>query len=162
MNALPTAVADIAHTIQLSVAPVFLLAGIAGFLNMLTGRLARIVDRARTIAGEFTASHHPDHDRQVVELRLLDRRIGFINTAIFLCTASAVAICLVVAGLFIAALGHFNAGRGMAFAFILAMALLVAGLVYFLVEIRIAIISLRVPVELLEREKGRNKSRRQN
>lgn len=156
MASLPTAVADIAHTIQLAVAPVFLLAGIAGFLNMLTGRLARIVDRARKITDGFTAADHPDHDRQVWELRILDRRIGFINSAIFLCTASAVAICLVVAGLFIAALGDFNAGRLMGFAFILAMALLVAGLCYFLVEIRIAIISLRVPVELLERE-GRSR-----
>lgn len=150
MESLPTAVADIAHTIQLSVAPVFLLAGIAGFLNMLTNRLARIVDRARKISDAFTPLDHPDHERQVWELRILDRRIGFINSAIFLCTASAVAICLVVAGLFIAALGDFNAGRAMAFAFIVAMVLLVAGLCYFLVEIRLAITSLRVPVELLE------------
>ena len=152
MGTLPTAVMDIAHTIQLVVAPVFLLAGIAGFLNMLTGRLARVVDRSRKVATALTPLGHQDHDAQVWELRILDRRIDYINSAIFLCTASAVAICLVVAGLFIAALGGFNAGRAMAFAFIIAMTLLVAGLCFFLVEIRLAIISLRVPVELLEHE----------
>ncbi len=150
MAALLTAVADIAHTIQLSVAPVFLLAGIAGFLNMLTGRLARVVDRARVVAREMTPLNDPGHDAQVSELRLLDRRISYINGAILLCTASAIAICLVVAGLFIAALGHFNVGTAMAFAFIIAMGLLVVGLCYFLVEVRIAISSLRVPIELLE------------
>lgn len=152
MEALSTAVTDIAHAIQLSVAPVFLLAGIAGFLNMLAGRLARVVDRSRKIIDIFTPDGHPDHDQQVWELRVLDRRIGYINRAIFLCTASAVAICLVVAGLFIAALAGLSSGRVMAFAFILAMGLLMLGLGFFLFESRLAIISLRVSVELLERE----------
>ena len=39
-------ITSIAHVIQLSVAPVFLLSGIAALLNVLTNRLARIVDRA--------------------------------------------------------------------------------------------------------------------
>jgi Protein of unknown function (DUF2721). len=42
-------VSDIAHVIQLSVAPVFLLAGISGFLSVLSIRLSRIVDRARLL-----------------------------------------------------------------------------------------------------------------
>ena len=40
---------DIAHLIQSSVAPVFLLTGVAAMLGVLTNRLARIVDRARTL-----------------------------------------------------------------------------------------------------------------
>ncbi|MEP0495803.1 MAG: DUF2721 domain-containing protein, partial [Paraglaciecola sp.] len=42
-----TNVPDIAEIIQLAVAPVFMLTGIAGFLNVMSGRLGRIVDRAR-------------------------------------------------------------------------------------------------------------------
>ena len=38
---------DMARTIQLAIAPVFLLAGIGAFLNVIAGRLARVVDRAR-------------------------------------------------------------------------------------------------------------------
>ena len=40
-------VSTIAQTIQLSLGPVFMLAGIGALLNVLAGRLARIVDRAR-------------------------------------------------------------------------------------------------------------------
>jgi hypothetical protein len=40
-------VVDIAHAIQLALAPVFLLSGIGVLLGMLTSRLARIVDRDR-------------------------------------------------------------------------------------------------------------------
>ena len=37
----------IAHAIQLSIAPVFLLTGIAGLLGVMATRLGRIIDRAR-------------------------------------------------------------------------------------------------------------------
>ena len=42
-------VVDVAHAIQLAVAPVFLFSGIGVFLGVLTNRLARIVDRARRV-----------------------------------------------------------------------------------------------------------------
>jgi hypothetical protein len=151
MAAESIAVTSIAHTIQLAVAPVFLLAGVAAFLNLLTGRLARVVDRARVLVTEFTPKDHPTHQRQVWELRQLDRRMHIVSLAILLCTASAIAICLVVAGLFIAALADLNFGRAMAVAFILAMVMLVAGLTAFLLEVQLALKTIRVPVELLER-----------
>lgn len=149
------AVSTIAHTIQLVMAPVFMVAGIAGLLNLLAMRLNRVVDRARALGVAFTAPNHPDHDRQVWELRILDRRIRIVNRAILLCTTSAIAICLVVAGLFIAALADLNFGRIIAVTFIFAMLMLIAGLGAFLLEIRLALYTIRVPVELLEREEDR-------
>lgn len=145
-------VADIAHTIQLAVAPVFLLAGIGSILNVLAGRLARVVDRSRHLERQFTAPDHPDHDYQVWELRVLDRRMQLANLAIFLCTASAVLVCAVVAGLFVAQLARLGFGRTMAISFILAMLLLIAGLTLFLAEVRLALRSVRVRDELLERQ----------
>lgn len=144
----------LARTIELAVAPFFLLAGIGQFLNLLAGRLARVVDRARRLEQEFTAADHPRHRRQVRELRLLDGRIRVVNSAIFLCTLSAVLICLVVAGLFVANLTDVRLGRIVAIAFVAAMLLLIVGLVLFLFEVRLAMRSVRVPGELLERERG--------
>jgi hypothetical protein len=142
-------VSDIAHSIQLSVAPVFLLAGVAGILNLLASRLARVVDRARVVEANFTGRGDPKHARQVWELRLLDRRIIVVNAAIFLCTASAVLICMVVAGLFVAGLSHWHVGRSIAFGFILAMGLLVTGLITFLIEVHLGSKAVRVPLELI-------------
>ena len=39
----------IAHAIQLAVAPVFLFTGIAGVLAVVANRLARVIDRARSL-----------------------------------------------------------------------------------------------------------------
>ncbi len=146
-------VSTLAHAIQLSLAPVFLLTGIGAILNMLTGRLARIVDRARRLDENFTPIDHPAHARQVAELRLLDRRIAIVNDAIFLCTLSAAAVCTVVAGLFLATLLDLGFARTMAAIFVGAMLVLILALVLFLYEVRIAIAAIRVRDELLERQR---------
>ncbi|MDB5663070.1 MAG: hypothetical protein JWM38_1364 [Sphingomonas bacterium] len=153
---LPTpALADLAHIIQLAVAPVFLLTGVSGFLNVLANRLGRVVDRARKLEAEFTDVDHPHHQRQVAELRGLDRRIMLANWAILLCTSSAVLICLVVAGLFVASLADLGFARTMAVGFVLAMLLLISGLGFFVAEVRISLGSIRIRDELLEREPRR-------
>lgn len=141
----------LAHTIQLALAPVFLLNGIAAILNILTGRLSRIVDHARTIEAAFTPRDDPRHARQVRELRLLDRRIRVVNNAIFTGTVSAVVLCTVVAFMFVARLAGFGFARTMAVMFALSLALLIACLTMFLIEIRMAVSAIRIRDELLER-----------
>lgn len=140
----------VAATIQISIAPVFLLAGIAGILNVLVGRMARVVDRSRQIEKLHPVSTGPEHDRHVWELRLIDRRLAVINTAIALCVGSAVAICLVVALMFVAELVHLDIGGAVAVTFIASMLLLTAGLIAFMVEIRLSMRAVHVREELLE------------
>jgi len=143
----------VSDTIQAAIAPVFLLAGIGAFLNVMVGRLARIVDRARNIEQLHPRSTGHEHDRHVWELRIIDRRISVINNAIFLCTASALAICVVVALMFVSRLANLHVGLWVAVAFILSMLLLMAGLIYFLVEVRMSLKAIHVRKELLELDK---------
>jgi len=75
---------------------------------------------------------------------LLARRIRAANLAIICCTASAFFVCVLVATLFIAEpTGHAMA-RIIAGLFILAMVLLMAGLLLFLQEVRLAMLSMRI------------------
>ena len=141
----------LAHTIQLALAPVFLLTGIGSVLNMLTGRLTRIVDRARLIEEQFTPRDDPNHARQVDELRLLDRRMRIVNNAIFCATSSAVALCFTVASMFLADLAGFGFARTLAVVFAASLLLLLSALVLFLFEIRLAVRAIQVRDELLER-----------
>lgn len=143
----------VAETIQAAIAPVFLLAGIGAILNVMVGRLARIVDRARGLEQLHPRSTGPEHDRHVWELRIIDRRISVINKAIFLSVASALMVCLVVALMFIARLMSFHVGAIVAVTFILSMGLLMAGLIYFLIEVRMSLEAIHVREELLELEK---------
>lgn len=153
MTTAPIDLTDIAHTIQLALAPVFLLTGLGSILNLLASRLARIVDHARRIEAAFTPFDHPRHAFQVEQLRLLDRRMRIVNSAIFLCTTSAVLICIVVAALFVSSLFGLGFARTMAAFFVLAMLVLIAGLVLFLVEVRVAVRAIQISDELLERSR---------
>ncbi len=152
MPTLP-AVSTIAQTIQLSLSPVFMLAGIGALLNVLAGRLARVIDRARVVEGLHPRSTGAEHERHVRELRLLDRRIGLINAALFLAVASAVMTCVVVVLLFVAELAKFHFGTLVALAFILAMLLLISALIGFIVEVRVSLGAIHVRDELLEEER---------
>ena len=145
----PIPVTQIAHLIQLAIAPVFLLAGIGALLNVVASRLARVVDRARALEGEFHSYDEEQRARAAAELCLLDRRMKVANYAISACTASALFTCLVVAILFVADLSEFAFGQAVAILFIVTMLLLIAGLVLFLYEIRLAMRSLHVRRELL-------------
>jgi hypothetical protein len=86
-------------------------------------------------------------------LRLLDRRMAVINASLFLCVASAILICLVVALLFVAELIELHIGSVVALLFITAMVLVTAGLVMFMLEVRMSLKATRVRVELLELER---------
>lgn len=146
-------ISTVSETIQAAIAPVFLLAGIGAILNVLAGRMSRIVDRVRSLEALHPRSTGPEHDRHVWELRILDRRISVINAALGLCVMSAVAVCLVVALLFVARIVDLHIGTTVAVLFILAMLMLTAGLILFLIEVRISLKAIHVRAELLERER---------
>src|SRR5258706_3349492 len=67
-------ITDIAHGIQLAVAPVFLLSGVGVTLTVLTNRLARIIDRARSLESSLATTAEPAAARMRDELRVLSRR----------------------------------------------------------------------------------------
>src|SRR6187455_527507 len=94
-------IVDIAHAIQLAVAPVFLLSGVGVLLGVLTSRLARIVDRARIAEAKLDAAGTDDERRDLdLKLAVLARRARYINIAITLITITALCVSLVVALLF--------------------------------------------------------------
>jgi hypothetical protein len=142
--------ADIAHVISLSVAPVFLIAGIGGLLNVLIARLGRIVDRSRTVEQLFAdAPEGEDRERHRVELLSTERRMRRINIAVSLCTLAALLICVVIMLLFAGQLVTLDVSPIIAALFVAAMAALIFALGFFLSEISVSIRSLRVRMEFL-------------
>jgi len=134
---------DIGRLIQTSVAPVFLLSGVAATLTVLTNRLARAVDRARTIETRL-ATHTGDPHQLHDDLEVLARRARYLNLAISLCVVSAVMVALVVVALF--ANAFFAAGLALTIAllFVGAMLLLTGAFVAFFIEVRVATAALRI------------------
>lgn len=139
---------QISRVIQLSVAPVFLLTGIGALLGVTTTRLARIVDRARSIETELNGASAERGTQIREEIGTLTQRARLINRAITLCVVAALLVCAVIVGLFITAYYAWSPDltRLVAAVFALGLLSLIAGLLCFLREVYIATQHLRFGV----------------
>jgi len=134
---------DIARLIQSAVAPVFLLSGVAATLGVLTNRLARIVDRARTLEQRLEA--HPGSAQHLhADLAVLARRARYINWAISMCAIAALLVALVVVTLFANAFLGSELALLIALLFVGAMVCLSAAFIAFFIEVRLATAALRI------------------
>ena len=131
-------VTDIAHVVQMAVAPVFLLTGVGAVLSVLTTRLARVIDRGRQLEHWVSEGHDPalyEH-----ELYKLAKRNTLINAAITLATMAAFFVCGVILVIFTSQIFPNQSffGDVVTGCFILAMLCLMTSLGLFLGEIRVA------------------------
>ncbi len=143
-------VTDLAQIIGMAVAPVFLLAGIAGFLNVMSARLGRIIDRARVVEVRVA---RVSGDKRVIserEMTSLWRRVDIIQYSIALCATAGLLVCALIAAIFIAALWQLSADTLIVGLFVLALVLLIFSLLGLLNEIRLATRSLRAGFEYSE------------
>ena len=143
----------VAQTIQLALAPVFVLVAIGNIMNILSSRLARVVDRSRHLQKEHLATEGAEHDAVVREIRLIDRRIAMIGRAILLLVLSGLTIGVVVVLLFLEEVAAVHLQQVAAGAFIVAIGLLMSALLLFMKETREATAALRIPENYLELER---------
>jgi hypothetical protein len=141
-----TGVTAIAHVIQLAVAPVFLLSAIGAMLAVMTNRLARIVDRARTVERDVAQRGVVPEVAVTAELATLARRAKLIHHAITLCTVTALLICAVIAVLFLGAFLTVDVSRVVGLLFVAAMLSFFLGLLLFLREIFLATATVRIGI----------------
>ncbi|MCT7483950.1 DUF2721 domain-containing protein [Aliarcobacter cryaerophilus] len=132
---------SISSMIQLSVAPVFLLAGVAGLLNVFTGRLVRIIDKVDKLdkfeSEKKEQNKIDDELRNMIKSRrdFLTMRMNNTNRAIFFGTTTGLLIALVIITIFLSSFFHFEHTFLIAILFILAMSCLVVSLILFLREL---------------------------
>jgi len=137
---------DVAHVIQLAIAPVFLLTAVGTLLNVLVNRLSRSVDRRRTLTAAL-----PEVDAIIAggvhaELDYVERRVRLIYTAIFLAVATALLICLLIAIAFIDALLAVDLSQVVAILFVLAMLALIGSLALFMREVYLGVNTVACPL----------------
>jgi len=137
-------ITDIAHAIQLAVAPVFLLTAIGAILGVMANRLGRVIDRARILEGRLDSAPPAEGAAIRAHLKILSRRAQLINQALTCCTMTALLVCTVIAVLFFGSFVRFDITIPVSLLFIMAMVLLVMGLLWFLREVFLATASLRI------------------
>ncbi|HEX4375626.1 MAG TPA: DUF2721 domain-containing protein [Steroidobacteraceae bacterium] len=137
-------IAEIADVVRTAVAPVFLLSGVGVTLTMLTGRLARVVDRARALERSEMDTLEPDMQELQHRVATLAQRARLLGRAITLCTFSALFVSVVVVALFMGAFVNFHLSLVVSVLFILSMLCFISGLLLFLREVFVATRTLRI------------------
>lgn len=126
------------QAIQLAVAPVFVLTGIAGLLGVVANRLARIIDRAREVSRGGGSLNTVGVASARRELASLERRRHLASWSINFCTGAALLVCMVIMTLFVEEYLGASLKWLAGVQFIAAMVSVIAGLSCFMAEVYIA------------------------
>jgi hypothetical protein len=135
---MPIETGVISHAIQLAIAPVFLLTGIAGLLGVMANRLGRVIDRARVFETRWATLDDRGRAAAREEISRLEIRRRVCSWSINFCTAAALLICLVIVALFAEEFFSANVKWFASGLFVLAMLSVICGLSCFLREVYLA------------------------
>lgn len=146
MTPTPDTLIDVSKAIQLALAPVFLLTGIAGILNVIANRLARIIDRGRRLTEGRGADALPVHEALRQEIQILEQRRHYASIAITACTVAALLLCTVVFTLFLEVMLDVPLRFLIGFLFAASTLALVVGLAFFLREVHVAMQTIHLDI----------------
>jgi hypothetical protein len=141
----------ISHAIQLAIAPVFLLTGIASMLGVMANRLARVIDRARTIEKTWREMDEAQRRAARLEIADLERRRRLASWSINFCASAALLVCVVIVTLFMEEFFTVNMRWLAGGLFVAAMFMLIGGLASFLREVYLATHMLRIDMARFDR-----------
>ena len=124
---IPTLSLDqVAHVIALATAPAFLLGAVVNLLAVLTGRMGRVIDRARALHGIESGDER--HARLKADMPRLRRRGRLLHTSMLLSIGSGGVTALVVVIAFLGALTGVQVEATVAVLFVVSLLLFVASL----------------------------------
>ena len=125
-----------------------MLAGIVGFLSVLSHRLSRVVDCTRNVDRSIYEAKSGNHKELLrLEAKVLGQRTSIINWAIRLSVVSALIICIVIMCLFIGDVALFQLGALIAYLFVAVMVLVILSLLLLLFEVSISTRNLQYGIE---------------
>jgi hypothetical protein len=115
-------------------------------LNVMTGRLSRIIDRGRQITESAALQDQQQTEDLQRQLKTLEHRRYLASAAITACTFSALLVCLVIAALFLEVLLPLKLKWLIGIVFTASTLALVVGLAYFLREVHMATQTVRIGI----------------
>jgi Protein of unknown function (DUF2721) len=141
----------LSESIQLSVAPVFLLTAVAGMLSALSHRIARVIDRSRDLQQEISLEKNPQQQNILKtiheeELCNLSKRANIVNISMALLVLCAIQIGLTILELFFAETiaGKMSISDYVLYTFIGGISCFILALICLLYEVFIASYSVRM------------------
>ncbi len=138
MAATSDAIASVVHIIQVALAPVFLLSGIATLLNVFSTRFARVADQVDAAAKALIGADAGEAAVLSLELERLHRRSLALDCAVALAAAGGASTCATVLALFVGETGGLAVATMLLVTFGLAIGCTLASIAAFTAEMMMA------------------------
>lgn len=140
------ALGSVVHIIQVSLAPVFLLSGIATLLNVFSTRLARVADQVDVAAKALDTADDSQAELLSLRLKHLHWRSMALDIAVALGAAGGTLTCATVLALFVGETSGFAIATMLFVSFGLAIICTLAAIGAFTVEMLMASRHIRATV----------------
>lgn len=145
MDLLPSG--SLTSIIQLSISPVILISGVGALSITLTNRMARVVDRTRSLAGQARQAAGEERQHLGNQLDIMWRRARLIRLAVTFAACSMLTSCVLILGLFTSAFFERQPGLGLAALFVTSVLFLAGSLIAFLRDIFASLHAVQLEVE---------------
>jgi uncharacterized protein DUF2721 len=146
------ALTEIVHIIQVSLAPVFLLSGIATLLNVFSTRYARVADQVDALSKLIDGADDDTAAGLAVRLTHLHKRSLALDAAVALAATAGALTCATVLALFVGEAGGPAIATLLYVTFGLAISLTLASVMAFAAEMLMA--SQRIRAEVTAGQKA--------
>jgi len=140
---------DIDHlssVLQASIAPCVLISGLGLLLLSMTNRLARPIDRARSLNNELKKNLGADTSGLEKQIVILYKRCRLLQMAIGLITVSVFFLSIIILMLFSTYIFNLNISLMIQALFTLSLVCTILSLVYFFMDIRLTLNSLKLEI----------------
>lgn len=143
----PIPVRELIPVLQVAIGPVILISGVGLLLLTLTNRFGRAVDRSRALDREVRQVDQSQRPRLLAQVEILYRRARLIRLAIIMGAFSLLLVSFLIIVLFVAALGHIEAGLAIVLLFICCLLSLVVSLLAFMRDIQLSLQALSLELQ---------------
>ena len=128
-------VSELVPILQLAIGPAILISAAGLLILTMSNRFGRVIDRTRTLCGEFAQSAPAHKVRIQAQLQILGKRAQLVRWAMIWVSISVLMAALLIVFLFLAALLRWEAGLPIILLFIGCLGALIAALVLFIQDV---------------------------
>lgn len=146
MELATTGTESLSHILQFSISPVVLISAVGLLLLTVTNRFGRAIDRSRTLVGEIAATEKASRAPLQDQLKILLKRAAWLQRSITLIAASLFLSGLMIFLMFLKIIAGWPVTAAIVAAFGLNVIALIGAIVYFLMELFLALEALRIEV----------------
>jgi hypothetical protein len=145
----PVETSALAKLMATSIAPVFLITGIAAILNTMSLRYGRVIDRIRILLREGPRLYHKEIGAEYMhrELRALYQRARLLRLSIILEGIAVFGISMTIVVLFASLSLDFSTYYIPQFFFVLSLVLLMAGVALFVQDFAVSLACIELDMQ---------------